>query len=300
MSCSDTCLGCGDQKSTYAQLCPWCLKNWDIKTDTFKMNEVITRVLSLAKLKPEYVDILLAHESEYEKAFTAKSYDMEENYEIYELLGDGIANSFLSWYFIRRFPNLDCADGLKILARLKINYASKRSFSEIAESFGFWEYIRASDEQKLTYKSSLLEDVFEAFIGVTVSILDNEFMVGVGYGIAYAILEAIFNRLNISLEYEDLYDPKTRLKEVFDSARGAFGNLVYEDQARSSSVFRVQNGKKIFMGEGRELPQKIDRQQEAARQALKLFATEEGFRKRIHDQVLVNCGEIVGKRKKKI
>lgn len=295
----DPCLKCGGEKSAQAQLCPWCLKSLEFGefVTTLKMNEVINRVLSLSKLKQEYISVILAHESEYEKAFTSKSFDMEDNYEILEHLGDGIANSFLSWYFIRRFPILDCTVGLKILARLKINYASKRSFSEIAESFGFWEHIRASSEQKLTYKPSLLEDVFEAFIGATVKIIDDEFMVGVGYGIAYKILEAIFDNINISLEYEDLYDPKTRLKEVFDSARGSLGSLVYEDQLRSSSVYRIMDGKKIFMGEGRELPQKIDRQQEAAKQALQLFKSEEESRKRIHNQILVQCGEVVGRRR---
>lgn len=291
------CMKCNGPKSEHAQLCPWCEKTWDFDSDSIKMNEVITRVLSLSNLKPEYIDVLLAHEAMYEKAFTSKSYDLVNNYEILELLGDGIANSFLSWYFLRRFPNLDCANGLKVLARLKINYASKRSFSEISEKLGFWDFIRASPEQKISYRASLLEDVFEAFIGATVKILDDYYMVGVGYGIAYKILEEIFNNMNISIEYTDLYDYKTRLKAIFDHSR-TLGSFIYEDQPRSSRVYRIPlNGGKIFMGEGKELAQKSERQQEASKNALKLFTKEESVHIREHNQLLVDCGTEVARRR---
>ena len=91
------------------------------------------------------------------------------------------------------------------------------------KNLNFWPFISAAiegTERNQKYrnrnKKDLLEDVLEAFIGCTEYLLDEAFRPGVGYGIVYDILESIFNELPMSLEYEDLYDAKTRLKETTD------------------------------------------------------------------------------------
>lgn len=261
------------------------------------METLITKVLSLGDLKPEYIQVLLSHMDEYRKAFTSESVDIYENYEVLEHLGDGIVNSFLSFYFFRRLPHLDCTSGVKILSRLKINYASSRSFADIAERLGFWPYIRASPEQKRTYKTKLLEDTLEAFIGVTVRILDAEFRVGVGYGIAYAILKGVFDTIEISLEYDDLYDSKSKIKEIFDAARGKLGMLDYVNTARTCTLYRKEKGGlKFLLGVGSELPTKAEREQAASKQALRLFIKEQEEQRRLHNQLLIKCGEYVFQR----
>lgn len=295
-----TCLGCGRDKSPHAQLCPWCLKGdyvydeKDEKDEDLSLMGLVASVLKLAKIKQHYIDRLLTHKKEYEMVFTPKSHNMNENYEVFEFAGDGIINSFIPYYFLRRFPILNCTFGVKILGRLKINYVSKRSFSKISENLGFLNFIKATEEQKQnsTIVTNLLEDVLEAFIGATVKILDEEFTIGVGYGIAYRILETLFDRINISLEYEDIYDPKSRLKEVFEAARGSLGTLLYVDEFNSTKVYRTLNGQKILLGEGANLATRTDRQQEAAKQAIKLFRDEEDARRRLHNQIFVSCAAI--------
>ena len=47
-------------------------------------------------------------------------------------------------------------------------------------------------------------------------IIVNIFMLGVGYYIVYSILKNIFDEKIISLSYNNLYDSKTKLKELFD------------------------------------------------------------------------------------
>lgn len=288
-NCNDiTCPYCEKEKSVNSQLCTICLKfgleqqpssippllqnNNKNYNNQKQMNVLLRKTLALANIKSHYIDILLAHEDEYDAAFTTKAYNPNHNYEIYELLGDGIANAFLSWYFIRRFPQLNCSDGVKILARLKINYASKRSFADIAEKMGFWPFIKAIDEQKATDKEKLLEDVFEAFIGVTVKLLDDEFEIGVGYGIVYKLLETIFDDMQVSLEHDDLYDAKTRLKELFD-ANPQLGTIKYKTTPLKSIVYRIKDDKEIYMGEG-EGRLKSDREQNASKRALELLQKE--------------------------
>ncbi len=246
------------------------------------MIDLLRKTLAPANLKPQYLDLLLTRIDLYEDAFTSASYDLKRNYEIYELLGDASANKFLVWYFHRRFPQLNCPAGVKVLARLKINYASKRSFAQIADRLGFWPYVRASDEQRKTAKKKLLEDVFEAFIGVTESIVDDRFEVGVGFSVINDVLTSIFDKMPISLRYEDLYDAKTRLKELFD-ANSHLGQLTYDDKTKGtvSTIYRTStDGVKIKLADGHGLS-KADRQQDASKKALEYLETE-GYSRKIN------------------
>jgi dsRNA-specific ribonuclease len=199
---------------------------------------LITKLMERSKLKKKFIDVLTSDENMklFSKAFTAASADPKNNYEIYEQLGDLSANKFIVWYAYRRFPQLRCPLGVKVVARLRINYGSKQSFSSIAEKLEFWPYISAAEEgtdrsakYRSRHKKDLLEDVLEAFIGCTEEILDDEYVPGVGYAIVYDILASIFDDIPISLRFEDLIDAKTRMKEIFDSFGQTIGSYQFID-----------------------------------------------------------------------
>lgn len=193
---------------------------------------LIKTVLKKGKLIPKHIEALTSSEAmqQYSNAFTSEGVDPKNNYQVYEQLGDLSGNKFIVWYFYKRFPQLNCQEGVKVVARLRINYGSKNSFYKIAEDLGFWDFISATNDLRMRKKKPLLEDVFEAFLGVTETILDNKFCVGVGYACVYKILKSIFDDMNISLRYDDLYDAKTRLKELFDRFGEQLGILQYEDK----------------------------------------------------------------------
>jgi len=257
--------------------------------------DMIKSVLKRSGLKKKYRNILLTEESlaKFAKAFTSAEADPENNYEMYELMGDVSAGHFIKWYMIRRFPVLKCAKGVKVVARLLINYGSKQTFYKFGERLGFWEYISASVEERARERKSLLEDVFEAFLGVIEETLDEAFatgddnamvMPGVGYSAVYAILKSIFDEMDISLKFEDLYDAKTRLKEVFDKHKDRIGTLLYEedprvegDQLTTSRCYRVFQCKRIVLGTG-TASLKPDAQQRAAAVAIEVVA-KLGYRK---------------------
>lgn len=197
-------------------------------------------LLKKGQLKPKYIDILTDSKSmlEYGAAFTAVTADSINNYERYEQLGDLSANKFIVSYAYNRFPQIDCTQGVKIAARLRILYGSKNSFAPIADKLGFWPYISCQEdgpkekgtEKRKKYrnndKKALLEDTLESFIGCTENLLDKRYRPGVGYGIVYTILSSIFDDIPMSLRYEDLFDAKTRLKETFDKYKN-LGNWFY-------------------------------------------------------------------------
>lgn len=254
-------------------------------------DEFIRRVLQGSKLEDRYLLILLNNLDEYQTAFTSPTIDPNNNYELYENLGDITANEAIVWYFYETFPQLHCPSGVKTMARLKINYGSSESYSSIAESLGFWPYIKASEEERASKekKQKLLEDVFEAFIGVTKLILVNYFgYQGVGNQIVYNIIKSIFDKKEISLKTEDLYDSKTRLKEVFDKAatQKQFGRLVYKyhdlsdnenqtEDRRFTELFFVKNNffTKIAVGTGNT---KVAQEKDAASKALQ-YLKEIGY-----------------------
>ena len=192
---------------------------------------LIYGLMERGNLKDKYINVLTNDDNmkKFSKAFTAASANKNENYEIYEQLGDVSANKFIVWYAYQRFPQLECPLGVKVVARLRINYGAKNSFAEIADNLGFWPYISAAEDgtdrsakYRTRHKKDLLEDVFEAFIGCTEQILDNQYRPGVGYGVVYDIMKNIFDAIPISLKFQDLYDAKTRMKELFD----AFGDVI--------------------------------------------------------------------------
>ena len=219
--------------------------------------ELIVSVLKMGKISKKYMDILLSKENMdiFSMAFTSELVDEYNNYQVYEQLGDLIGNQFIVWYIYRRFPVLKCAEGVKVVARLRINYGSTESFYKIAEELGFWNYITATNDLRYRKKKDLLEDVFEAFLGAAASIIDDELKIGVGNAIVYQILKEIFDKIDISLSYDDLYDSKTRLKELFDIYDEQLGPLIYEstrkDNITTTSVYRVQGGKYLIKKDGK-------------------------------------------------
>jgi dsRNA-specific ribonuclease len=256
----------------------------------------ITKLFSSFKLKKSLIEMLTTDESMdlFASAFTSDLVDPENNYQVYEQLGDLIGNKFIVCYMYRRFPQLKCSDGVKVVARLRINYGAKNSFSKIASDLGFWKWISCTRDNRRRNMKSLLEDVFEAFLGVIEEIVDRKRTVGSGYAVAFGVLTKIFNRKQISLAYDDLYDAKTRLKELFDMHESHLGPLSYVDTKNRdgkaiSEVFRVDGvryatrnngmpnkkkileGKRIIMGTGYGST-KSDAQQNAADMALDTLA----------------------------
>lgn len=244
---------------------------------------LIRSILRKGNLKEHYSSILIDDESMkiYNDVFTSNTADPNNNYEMYEQMGDVHAGSFLIWYMYRRFPQLQCSEAVKIVARLKINYGARQSFFKIADSLGLWPFISASEDERNHIRKDLLEDILEAFIGATAFIIDNRIRIGVGYAIVYDILAGIFGEIDISLKYEDLYDSITRLKEVFDYFKDAIGTqkkeFIKEEKLTTFTIFRVWNGKIQQIGRG-AAARKPDAEQKAAIQALE-YLKKHGFEK---------------------
>jgi dsRNA-specific ribonuclease len=222
----------------------------------------------------------------YTKAFTHVSYDAYNHYEVYEQLGDITVNKFLVWYFHHRLAHhgalFHSTLGVKIVARLRIKYGSKQQLSDLAERLGFWPYIRITESVSQGKRLSILEDVFEAFIGVTEFLIDSRLMVGLGYIVCYRILQSLFDPMTIDISYEQLFDAKTRLKELFDVYRDQLGSLQYEYEKQNTTghawvqITRIPPGtqEKVLICTATHAINKALAEQQASEDALKILSRQ--------------------------
>jgi dsRNA-specific ribonuclease len=192
------------------------------RTESFRM-KIESILKSIEGLKQKYIDLLLTEESMkvYGIAFTSETVAKNKNYQFYELLGDRTFNKFIVSYFQEKLTKEEEEElnpsYTKVIARLLINYGSKKTFFQIAEKLELWDFITATLHERSTKKKDLCEDVLESFIGATEFLINKNYNnKGKGYGIVYIILKSIFDKMSFSFRYEDLFDSKTRLKELFD------------------------------------------------------------------------------------
>lgn len=246
--------------------------------------DFLRKVFKFSKLDERYVYILTDKIEMYRAAFISPSFDPLNNYELYEKLGDATANEAIVWYFYTIFPQLRCPAGVKVIASLKNLYASTEYFSKFAETLGFWPYVKATaDEIKSKEKKQkLLEDVFEAFLGATKLILLEKFgFYGTGNEIVYSIIKSLLDGYKISLEEEDLYDAKTRLKEFFDKPyiRSKFGRVEYKlqdnenEDLRVTNLYFVKDNIRTFISKGIGIS-KVAQEKDAAKYAIQYLKRE--------------------------
>lgn len=253
--------------------------------------EFIKNLISHSRLDSKYIRVITDEHSLklYRTAFTHYSYDNMNNYEVFEQLGDITVNKFLVWYFHRRFPMLNDTFGIKIVARLRIKYGSKQFLSELADKNNFWNHINITEVTSNGKKMNVLEDVFESFIGVTEYIIDNRIHNGLGYISCYNILQSFFDKIAIDINYESLFDSKTRLKELFDHYKEKIGTLQYQYEKEHElnsyivKIFRVHNTKKIFISQANSSVSKTDAEQRASEEAIQILS-KEGLSKNIPEE----------------
>lgn len=275
------------------------------RNDDFKM--LIRNILKKAGIKDKYIVYLLDEEVLVDEkytafqlfcnAFTSENIDPENNYQFLEQLGDLTANKFLVKYTYQKYPQLKCAEGVKVSARVRINYGSKQSFYPIAEKLGFWPFISSTCDERIRRMKSLLEDVLEAFLGTVEYIIDSYYNGCKGYDVCCIILKWIFDEIQISIKYKDLFDSKTQIKETKDMFGDKIeGTLYYENtkdnlinttklllinnlRARKEEdrivydvVDKSKPSKKLELGRG-SASLKIDAEQKAASEGLKKLAS---------------------------
>ena len=142
-------------------------------------------------------------------AFTHKSKSYRYSYEKLEFYGDTIVNLTMANVIQRKIPQVINS---KYITRIKQNLYSTASLSSIAKKLGFDRYILA--DTKIT--DNIIEDVFESFFGALAKILTINYGNGVSVGVCQELMYKYTEKIPISLNYYEMYGPKSILKEIYD------------------------------------------------------------------------------------
>lgn len=189
-------------------------------------------LLRRVRIKRKYVMTLFSDDATVQRfcaAFTHNSVDAHTNYEWLEILGDATVNKAITFYITHRFPFLCTPEGVKVIARLKINLVSGKQLAAMTDRLGLSDFIRVAVPMHDGQVQSLREDVFEAFIGALEVSIDSLVEPGAGYGVCYRLVASLLDEQDLSLRYEDLYDAVTRVKETFDFFKqDLWGNVKYQ------------------------------------------------------------------------
>jgi len=232
------------------------------RDDSFK--DFITNIFKYTGVNEAYLNTYINDQTLpfFGMAFTSKCADEQYNYEPFEQMGDSTIGKFIVWSSYQRFPQLrGKSEAVEIVARMKIELGSKKNLSQIAEDLGMWTFITASEDTRYRSKKPLLEDVFEALIGVFEFIVHdysdpNRIQPGLAYQLVYSLLSTVFEPYILKIDYNILVDAKNRLKGVFDQYKDKLGtDAVYESERvlrNNKNIFisRVYDASHNFLGEG--------------------------------------------------
>lgn len=181
-------------------------------------------------VKSEMADALLTTEvmRMFEKAFVSKLTDSFDNYEMIEFTGDSFLKAYSAKFITTRFPMVQNPEWL---TRLRQFYEKGSTLATIAHGEGFDRFVVVPPKMVRTLDNepyrATLEDVFEAFIGTVVTAFDRVHPDGVGYAVGKNIAFHYYYKIDIELSRDFLWDPVSRLKEMYDRYWNSSTRLMY-------------------------------------------------------------------------
>lgn len=156
-------------------------------------------------------DLLLAITSDenmvyWQSVFFHSSYNAQNNYEIWEYLGDKVLKHVFANYVTRKFPGLRSP---KILTLMDNHYMGYEFQAKLSEELEIPNMIISREP----VKRKDFEDVFEAIFGMLDFLVNKEFE-NQGYVYCFKFLSSIMDAKNIGI-IEDR-DPRSRFKHKLD------------------------------------------------------------------------------------
>lgn len=232
------------------------------KTDTKALEMAIGYSFKNADLLRE----ALTHSS-YAHELRTKKVEVECN-ERLEFLGDSVLSIVTSEYLFKSFSALPEGD----LTHIRAALVQSQSLARYANKIGLGDYLYLGNgEEKNRYRQSILEDAFEALLAAIYLDAGEMGLETVRAFLIPIIRDAIDHGPNMLHA-----DAKTELQQLTQISDGATPTycIIGESGPDHAKTFRVEvklNSNVIGHGEGRS---KREAEQNAAREALKLFGVE--------------------------
>lgn len=222
-------------------------KNLEREFSTF-LREQMER----ASLKKEVIEDLIKDLEPWKVCFVHKNVDPKNNYENYEFYGDKIVSSAAASFIQKKY-----GDKIKApvwLTKIYHYIVSSKILAKVGEQVGFSKFIRVNKEllredlekrkvpsyipvEKHKIFSSIIEDTVEAFFGCMSTLLEQKLSRGASLEICTRILHSYYRTVNIDISYENLFDPVTRLKELYQSQLRWFETTTLVKGRRQKTVY---------------------------------------------------------------
>jgi len=195
-----------------------------------EFKSLIVHFLKLGRVRDSEIEKFTDKKSllQFRKSFIHKSYGDQTS--LLKFLGDVIVDNCMAFYLKRAFPKIINVD---YLTRLRHNISKDDILGLSIDYTGIFKYILYGDKYKDSiekhddphdseYYSKILKSAFNSFIGTMVPIINNKTIDGAGYLVAYNIVSHYLNKRYIPLDFESVFQPSIRLKELYDKFKWAF------------------------------------------------------------------------------
>ncbi len=159
------------------------------------------------------------------QAFIHKSISSKTgNYELMEFEGDPVLNLCTVEFIRAKFPKII---NVGINTRIKHTLISGKTLGRLAIENGFEQFLIIDQELKRKFDYypdkfdsddyvAAYEDTVEAVVGAINNMLNKHETKGVGYRACYNLISSFLEEIDIPTSYEEVFDPISRMKELFD------------------------------------------------------------------------------------
>lgn len=219
--------------------------------------------LSRASLKNDVIDSLIKDLEPWRICFVHKNIDPKNNYENYEFYGDKIVSAAAASFIQKKY-----GDKIKApvwLTKIYHHIVSSKILAKVGEIVGFSKFIKVNkqllreemNKKKVpsyipveSYKLffSIIEDTVEAFFGCLSTLLEDRLSRGSALEICTRILHSYYRTVPIDISYENLFDPVTRLKELYQSQLRWFETTTGPGGRRQKTVYLEEKVKEAEDG----------------------------------------------------
>lgn len=205
-------------------------------------------------------ELALAHNIHFndvsllEEALTQANYINEHpnytgrDYQRLEFLGDAVMQQSTAVYLFKRYPDWD--EGR--LTELRISMVQTRAFAALSRELHLDQYVQLGRGEELSgarNRDSLLEDLWEAFIGALYLDQGQEFVMNF-------LSEIMFTKIDEGF-YDQFVDYKSKLQEHLQrhgSVKIAYTKLSERPVENNEQIFTVEvsvNEQALATGEGK-------------------------------------------------
>lgn len=235
-----------------------------------EFNKTIFNILKLHNLDEEVINNVFINKDDnmniLRKAFVDKTYDPIDNNQLLAAKGSVLVQYIASLYIDIELPNMTTAFQYnttlsklcetKNYARLTLDYGLEKFIKYNKLKCNWLTYVDNCSFEDTNFYQNMCSNVFQALIYCISEVLRGNYG-GSDRDCSYAFTLSSFQKLQISLDYENVVSPISRLHEIYQKIgikeverkryiHVKVRNNVYDDKYRKLTGKNIDDGNKVI------------------------------------------------------